>query len=69
MGTEVKPSEIRSTLIGHGIDPDALRDFLEEQIAMMRSTDDAMKDSLGKAEFYTRETKYTRIESFIVHLK
>lgn len=69
MGLEVENKSIRSSLIENGVDPDTIRAYLEEQIAMSRATDEAMKDTLTKSEFYQREMTYTKIDSFIIHLK
>ena len=48
MGVEVKPSEIRSTLIAAGINPDVVLEFLEEQVEMCRSTDQADDRNTGQ---------------------
>jgi hypothetical protein len=68
MGAQVTPTDIRSALINNGVDPDLLREFLEEQIEMNRSIDDGLKSTIGATEFYKRETKYTKLELFLVHL-
>jgi hypothetical protein len=69
MGLTVEHKNLRSIMIENGIDPDTILSFLEDKIAESRETDEACKSSLGKAEFYSREKRYTDIESFILHLK
>jgi post-segregation antitoxin (ccd killing protein) len=55
MGAEVKPI----TLV--------VREFLIDQIATNRSLDADMIETIGKKEFYKRESKYCKIEKFIFY--
>jgi len=71
MGYDVQQQggSLRTFLIEKGIDPDLIKEFLQEQIEMNRAADDVSKDILGKCAFYKRELKYTQLERFIINLK
>jgi hypothetical protein len=69
MGLDVKQNELRSLMIEIGIDPDAVKSFLEEKLTESRATDEAMKGVLTSQQFYERETTYTKIDLFLLNLK
>lgn len=69
MGHNVIRDNIRAILIEQGQDPDLVIQFLEEQLQMMRASDEAMSGVLSTQEFYKREIRYSKIERFIIHLK
>lgn len=69
MGAVVKDYSLREILISKGLDPDLIKEFIEDQVSMSRCMDDAMKNAINETEFYQREVKYTKLEIFIEHLK
>jgi hypothetical protein len=68
-GTLLKhPIPLRKILMEHGYDVELIKDFLQEAVEANRETDRLLKDSLGKAEFYKREMRYTQIDRLLDNL-
>lgn len=61
-------SEVRQFLEHRGFDVEAIKQLLEDHIALMRETD-SLYLSTDKHEYYKRELKYSKAENFLLTLK
>jgi hypothetical protein len=64
-------SEIRDAFINNGFDIEMIREFLEEQVSMNRSSNSMLKDQkvMPLSEYYDKERVYSKIEVIISTLK